>query len=83
MNDALHPINSGYYIYAKNIMSKLAANGGANFTKVTWNSTPMTDVLENPDMYPVATHTYKTGTWSTEANSKKHFLPLKPLLPLQ
>ncbi len=70
MNDALHPINSGYYIYAKNIMSKLAANGGANFTKVTWNSTPMTDVLKNPDMYPVATHSHKTGTWSTEANSK-------------
>ena len=70
MNDALHPINSGYYTYAKNIMSQLAANGGNNFTTVTWNSTPMTDVLKNPNMYPVATHAYKTGTWSTASNSK-------------
>lgn len=69
MNDALHPINSGYYTYAKYIMSQLAANGGANFTKVTWNSTPMTDVLINPNLYPVDTLAHKTGTWSTTSDS--------------
>lgn len=69
MHDALHPINSGYYTFAKCIMMQMANNPDDSFKTVTWNETPMTNVPTNPNIYPAATHAYKTGTWSTQTDS--------------